>query len=205
MNKQIILCSYNGIWLNNEKDKLLIDTIWVNLKIISLWEKYHNDRVYIVWFYTYKVLENPNYSDGRYQWLPEEQNKDGRGRRKGLQKGTREVWGVMDSLLIVTWVHKYIKNYQIVHFTRVLFFYANETSVKKKSLTHSGDLVKFGCIEHTQIRNIQNLPFPNYFPTFCCHLCSWDYCLHLLNQYGHMWYCATFHLCTIPHLLIPCW
>lgn len=36
MDKQIIVCSYNGIWLSNEKDKLLIRTIWVNLKIISL-------------------------------------------------------------------------------------------------------------------------------------------------------------------------
>jgi len=29
--------------------------------------------------------------------------------------------GVMDILLMVSWVHKYIKNYQVVHFTHVLF------------------------------------------------------------------------------------
>lgn len=104
------------------------------------WKKPYKKRVFIAWFYLHKSLESANQAivAGSSSELPRERG----GRREGRRgdKGQEKNFGVMDTytdltVVIVSWVYKRVKTYQIVRLKYVQFavyqLYLDKTSFFK--------------------------------------------------------------------------
>lgn len=87
-----------------------------------------------MWLNFCKILDNADISTVNKktdQWLP------GAGAR-GLQRGRRKVWKVIDVFIIlimvmITWAYTYVSAH-IVHLNYVLFIVVNYTSIKQKNI-----------------------------------------------------------------------
>lgn len=51
MDKQIVLCTYNGILFSHKNHEVLIYPTWTNLENIMLRQRSQTQRLIIIWFY----------------------------------------------------------------------------------------------------------------------------------------------------------
>lgn len=136
MDKYNAACPYNGLLLGNKRmNKLFIyATTWLNLKILLSEEMKTDEKwVHIVWFHSYKILENENeFIVTADQWLPREGVGQGvEGGREKLQRRRKLLGAIILIVVMISQVYSYVKAYQICSFsTCAVSLYANYISVK---------------------------------------------------------------------------
>lgn len=116
INDQTSVHPYNGILLNNKKEKLWIhETTWMNLKGIMLNERSHSQK--ITWFYLHDILER---HEGRFG----EQISGFQGfgvitwcDHKGQHKDMFWVIKLFCILIVlgVTWIYARVKTHRTIH------------------------------------------------------------------------------------------
>ena len=85
---------YKGRLLDKMNELLIHAKAWMNLKIIMLSER--SQRVHTACLHLYKTLENANLPvmTGNQSVVVCGRRDAGRGKREGLKRGTRKLWGV---------------------------------------------------------------------------------------------------------------
>lgn len=89
MDKQIALYLYSGVPLANKKNKLLVYTTWINLRIIILNAKRRHKRVHTVSFHLYGYLELSKLIYSKRNQINDYQGQ--RVKKDWLQRGMRQL------------------------------------------------------------------------------------------------------------------